>query len=245
VGIGYVSLNTNTTGYQNTSVGAFSMSSNSTGYINSAFGFGSLANNTTGFGNAAFGTDSLRYLTTGRENTAIGNLAGTYINAGTNNGTSEYSVYVGADTRASANGNTNEIVIGFGGRGQGSNSAVLGNSSISKTVLRGNVLIGTEVDFGASLTLAGNIYMPQGTNREIFMGSATAYNYRIRSTGDDFIINEAGSVDRLRYSYSFTRWTMTGGLTVTGSLSKGSGSFKIDHPLPEKKRYTQFSAFIY
>jgi hypothetical protein len=235
VGIGYVSLNTNTTGYQNTSVGAFSMSSNSTGYINSAFGFGSLANNTTGFGNAAFGTDSLRYLTTGRENTAIGNLAGTYINAGTNNGTSEYSVYVGADTRASANANTNEIVIGYGARGQGSNSAVLGNSSISKTVLRGKVLIGTEVDFGASLTLAGNIYMPQGTNREIFMGSATAYNYRIRSTGDDFIINEAGSVDRLRYSYSFTRWTMTGGLTVTGSLSKGSGSFKIDHPLPEKK----------
>jgi hypothetical protein len=127
VGIGYVSLNTNTTGYLNTSVGSFSMSSNSTGYINSGFGFTSLANNTTGFGNAAFGANSLRYLTTGRENTAIGNSAGSYINSGTNNGTSEYSVYVGADTRASANGNTNEIVIGSSARGQGSNSAVLGN----------------------------------------------------------------------------------------------------------------------
>jgi hypothetical protein len=233
--VGYLTLPNNTTGNLNTAVGQFSMNFNTTGYINAAFGTTSLTSNTTGYANSAFGCDALRYITTGRENTGIGFQAGAYINSGGNNSTSENSVYIGSDTRASANANTNEIVIGYGARGQGSNSAVLGNSSISKTVLRGKVLIGTEVDFGASLTLAGNIYMPQGTNREIFMGSATAYNYRIRSTGDDFIINEAGSVDRLRYSYSFTRWTMTGGLTVTGSLSKGSGSFKIDHPLPEKK----------
>jgi hypothetical protein len=188
VGIGYVSLNTNTTGYANTSVGAFSMSSNSTGYFNSAFGYSSLANNTTGFGNAAFGTDSLTYLTTGRENTGIGNLAGTYINAGTNNGTSEYSVYLGADTRASANGNTNEIVIGFGGRGQGSNSAVIGNANITKTVLRGNVLIKTTSDSGESLQVRNGMSLfelASGTNGAILkLGrSAGAYYWHLGISG--------------------------------------------------------------
>ena len=233
--IGYISLYLNNTGYSNTAAGSFSMQLNTSGYINSAFGALSLISNTTGYANSAFGCDALRYITTGRENTGIGFQAGAYINTGATNLTSENSVYIGSDTRASASGNTNEIVIGFGGRGQGSNSAVIGNSSITKTILNGNVLIGTTTDFGVRLAIGGNIIMPNGANREIYMGSATNYNYRIRSTGDDFIINEANSVDRLKYVYADTRWYITGGLTISGSLSKGSGSFKIDHPLPEKK----------
>jgi hypothetical protein len=84
---------------------------------------------------------------------------------------------------------------------------------------------------GYALTIAGNVNLPNGTNREIYMGSGSNYNYRIKTDGDDFVINEAGSTDRLRYSYSNTRWFITGGLSVSGSLAKGSGSFKIDHPL--------------
>ena len=82
-----------------------------------------------------------------------------------------------------------------------------------------------------SATFAGNITMPNGTNREIYMGSVTNYNYKIRTDGDDFVITEAATTDRLRYSYSNVRWYITGGLTISGSLAKGSGSFKIDHPL--------------
>jgi hypothetical protein len=204
VGIGYVSLNANTTGFGNTSVGAFSMSSNSTGYINSAFGYASLGNNTTAFGNAAFGNDSLGFITTGRENTAIGNQAGLYINAGTNNGTSEYSVYVGADTRASANGNTNEIVIGFGGRGQGSNSAVIGNTSITKTILRGNVLIGTETaTIGSQSRLqvigpeAGPTFKNETSGQQsLFLWNAVSSgNNLFVEFGTDTSVSVKGSID--------------------------------------------------
>jgi hypothetical protein len=40
---------------------------------------------------------------------------------------------------ASADGNSNEIAIGFGAVGNGTNSVTLGNTDIATTVLRGNV----------------------------------------------------------------------------------------------------------
>lgn len=89
--------------------------------------------------------------------------------------------------------------------------------------------------FNSSVNINGNIELPSGVNRQIIIGSVTNYNYRLKTDGDDFAISEAGNTDRLRYSYTNVRWTITGGLTISGSLSKGSGSFKIDHPLPEKK----------
>jgi hypothetical protein len=87
----------------------------------------------------------------------------------------------------------------------------------------------------SGLSLSGNINIPSGANRSISLGSVTNYNYQLRTDGDDFVITEAGVTDRLRYSYTNVRWSITGGLTISGALSKGSGSFRIDHPLPSKK----------
>ena len=81
----------------------------------------------------------------------------------------------------------------------------------------GNVLIGTTTDPGYKLAVNGNIYLADGSNKQIYIGSATNYNYRLRTDGDDFVITEAGVTDRLRYSYSNVRWTITGGLTVSAS----------------------------
>jgi hypothetical protein len=167
--IGYLALSENTSGNSNTASGEFSMYKNTTGYINSAYGSTSLAENTTGYGNAAFGMSSLRYITTGDRNTAIGLGSGEYVNSGAENNTSRFSTYLGYDTRASANGNTNEVVIGSEARGQGSNSVVIGNGSITKTILRGDVLIGTETPVtGAMLNVNGNIRTgaPTGTAAE-------------------------------------------------------------------------------
>ena len=167
--LGYSSLRDNTTGYSNTSVGEFSLWKNTTGYINSAFGSSALNSNTTGYANSALGTNSLGYITTGRENVAVGFWAGFLINSGGNNTTSSNSTYLGQDTRASADGNTNEVVIGSGARGQGSNSVVIGNGSITKTILRGDVLIGTETPAtGAMLNVNGSIRTaaPTGTSTE-------------------------------------------------------------------------------
>jgi hypothetical protein len=54
------------------------------------------------------------------------------------------SVFLGYNTKALATGQTNQIVIGDTAVGLGSNTAILGNSSITKTQLQGNVGIGTD-----------------------------------------------------------------------------------------------------
>jgi hypothetical protein len=101
----------------------------------------------------------------------------------------------------------------------------------------GNVIIGPSsvVDLGSIMTIDGNVNLTNGANRLIYIGSRTNYNYQLRTDDDDFAIREAGTTDRLRYSYTNVRWDITGGLVVSGALSKGSGSFRIDHPLPSKK----------
>jgi hypothetical protein len=86
----------------------------------------------------------------------------------------------------------------------------------------GNFLIGTTTDIGWKLVVDGNIYLPQGANRQIFIGSATAYNYRLRTDNDDFVITEAGVTDRLRYSYSNTRWFISAATTCTSSITATS-----------------------
>jgi hypothetical protein len=86
----------------------------------------------------------LRFNTTGIYNTASGSDAGSYIADGqTANTTGDYNVFLGARTKALADNDQNEIVIGYNAIGLGSNTVVLGNDSITTTGLKGNVGIGT------------------------------------------------------------------------------------------------------
>jgi hypothetical protein len=142
--IGNYALYYNTTGYYNTAMGNYALYSNTTGYYNTAIGYSALLFNTTGLQNTAIGNYALSYNTTGGYNTAVGSHAGSYIADGaTPNAASTNSIYIGALTKASFSGATNEIVIGYNAVGAGSNSVVLGNDSITKTILKGNVGIGT------------------------------------------------------------------------------------------------------
>lgn len=52
------------------------------------------------------------------------------------------SIFIGSGTNPNATSETNQIVIGHNQTGLGSNTVVLGNSSVVTTVLRGNVGIG-------------------------------------------------------------------------------------------------------
>ena len=131
-----------TTGSGNSAFGTSSSVTMSTGYGNSAYGNNSLEKGTTCYFNAAFGNASLYNITTGYQNVGVGFDAGKLVTAGTANQTSTNSVYIGTDSRASSNGNDNEIVIGATSRGNGTNSVTLGNTSITKTVLQGSVCIG-------------------------------------------------------------------------------------------------------
>jgi len=127
---GYSSLYSNTTGSHNTANGMYSLYYNTTGSNNTAFGYLSLYSNTTGSSNTAIGYSSLRSNTTGSSNTAIGIYAGRYIADGsTPNETGSNNTFIGYNTKALADGDTNEIVIGDSAIGAGSNTVTLGNSS--------------------------------------------------------------------------------------------------------------------
>jgi hypothetical protein len=126
VGVGYQALRENTTGSRNT-----------------AHGFSALFGNTTGVGNTANGYAALAGNTTGSFNTAVGRInAGTYITDGvTANTVTDNSVFLGNRTKALADSQTNQIVIGYDATGLGSNTAILGNSSITTTRLQGGIEI--------------------------------------------------------------------------------------------------------
>ncbi len=140
--IGTYALNSNTTGFSNVAMGSYALNANTTGSYNLAMGQVALRANTTSSYNTAIGTAAL-FSTTSSYNTAIGTYAGRYIAGGDANVTGSNSLFLGYDTRANADGETNQTVIGYGAIGNGSNSVTLGNASVTKTILQGSVGIGT------------------------------------------------------------------------------------------------------
>jgi hypothetical protein len=141
--IGRTALGNNTTGGSNTAIGRIALYNNTTAFSNTAVGESTLASNTIGGFNTAVGRGALSSNTTGGSNTAIGREAGTRISNGSNQTITNNSIFIGEDTRALADDQTNQIVIGHAAIGVGSNSVVIGNDSITKTILKGNVGIGT------------------------------------------------------------------------------------------------------
>jgi hypothetical protein len=127
------------TGSGNVGVGYLAMAyASSSGSNNVAMGGSALYRITSGTGNVAIGNNALSYITTGNSNVALGGDAGKYITGGvTANQTSGTSVYIGSSTRASADGNANEVVIGDQVTGNGTNTVTIGNSSITDTYLAG------------------------------------------------------------------------------------------------------------
>jgi len=158
--IGYNALHSNTTGYRNVAIGSAALYNDTIGNGNSAFGYDALYNNTTGYRNTGIGIFSLYGNTTGGSNSAMGVSAGSYITDGTTaNTTGDYGIFIGGYTKALTDNDQNEIVIGYGATGAGSNSVTLGNDSVNKTMLRGDVYINdtkTNVFTDAEKTVLGN-----------------------------------------------------------------------------------------
>jgi len=132
----------NTEGHSNTFIGYDAGRSNNTGYYNAFFGMNAGRSNTTGNSNTFIGKDAGRSNTTGSSNTAVGYSAGRYLADGSTPAQElSQSVFLGTNTKANGNTDANEIVIGYNAVGAGSNSVVLGNDDITKTLLKGNVSI--------------------------------------------------------------------------------------------------------
>ena len=138
VAVGYQTLYA-TTGGQNTANGYRALYSNTSGNQNTASGYWALYFNTTGNQNTASGYLTLWSNTSGIRNVASGYSAGRSTTSGSANQTGNNSIFLGSDTKANANGETNQIVIGDSATGNGSNTVTLGNDSITDTILKGDV----------------------------------------------------------------------------------------------------------
>ena len=174
---GFLSLFLNTEGNFNTANGFVSLFSNVTGSNNTANGYNSLTSNVTGSNNTANGAYSLSNNITGSNNTALGYNSGLYIADGTTgNNTGNNGIYLGCDSKASADGTNNEIVIGYNAIGKGSNTIQLGNTSILRTYAKGlNLEAGTATAGTAPIKLTSGINLTTPESGAIEFSSSRLY----------------------------------------------------------------------
>jgi hypothetical protein len=131
-GVGYGALESVTTGNFNTAFGHLALNKLTTGGSNAALGTSTLENATTTGSTLGIGDGALRFLTSGSDNVAIGSNAGTFDKNDNQLNTINQSVLIGRSIKPTAT-STNEIILGYAAVGQGSNSIMLGNSSIDAT----------------------------------------------------------------------------------------------------------------
>ena len=185
-GVGVYSLANNSNGYSNTGVGYGVLHLNTIGMSNAALGTFCLYSNTDGYSNLALGHAAGSLNTTGHTNVFLGHHAGRVIaNGSTDNATSNTSLYLGADTKALADGGANEIVVGYNAIGAGSNTVVLGNTSIVTTILRGSV------GLGGTTSPTAKLHLPAGT------ASANTAPLKL-TTGTLLTTPEAGAIEYLQ-----------------------------------------------
>jgi hypothetical protein len=141
--IGYQALSANTSGGSNTATGQNSLPSNTTGTYNVAYGVQSLEQSTSANQNTAIGVAAIDRNTTGSSNAVLGAFAGRYISDGaTYNTIINNSVLIGAETKPNADSESNQIVIGYQAKGNGSNTIQLGNTSITNVKTSGTLTAG-------------------------------------------------------------------------------------------------------
>lgn len=184
--LGSASLPTSSTGSSNSAYGYSALGSLTTGQNNIAVGAFSLNSDITASDNTAVGVDAL-FDVTGIENTAIGWQAGNSLTSGTT------STFVGYNAEPAGATDTNETVVGGGAIGNGSNTATIGNSSVTSGYIGSNqicLVTGTGCK-------AGFITNPMTTLGDTIYGGASGVPTRLAgvttNTVTGYIFTEAPS----------------------------------------------------
>jgi hypothetical protein len=188
---------------------------NSTSATGNVFqGYNAGNSNSTGSFNVYQGS-SCAYSNNGSYNVFSGYNSGRYIGTGTTVAANvSNSVLVGQDVRTLADGETNATVIGYQGRGLGSNTTVIGNSSTTRAKLWGSL------ENQSSGTTTGNCLLVQNSTPTALLTvldngktSFAATNTAAGTTGAQTINKASGTVN-------FAAATNT--LVVTNSLCTAS-----------------------
>lgn len=188
--VGLQSSNANTTGFGNTSIGNTSLYSNTTGQYNTSLGYQSLVYNTTGHNNTALGVNSL-YKTNGNYNIGIGRDAGLFIADGVTQLTSSSnSLFLGYNTKALGQSQTNQIVIGHDATGLGSNTTTIGNSSTTITQLRGTLKLPT---YSSAQSGTAVYALNVDASGNVITGSVASSNWQVPITAGDVTTSGATS----------------------------------------------------
>ena len=218
VAFGYSSLWTNTSGSYNVALGALSSEYNSTAWETTAVGYGALSNGTAN-GNTAVGALAGSAITSGSYNTMLG--TGT----STSSGTLTYATAIGASAVA---GESNSMILS--GSGAAAVSVGIGTSTPGHTLDVASRGIGG-ANIYASSAVAGESEV-YGINNATTGLSNGAYFTSNSPNGSGVVgQNEAGG-----YAAYFI-----GNVTVSGTLSKSAGSFKIDDPIDPANKYLSHS----
>jgi hypothetical protein len=181
-------------GSYNTGVGMNALYSNTTGSYNTGVGMNALYSNTTGSHNSVMGKNALYSNTTGSHNSVMGMNAGYYIADGsTANTTGDYNIFLGYDTKALADNDQNEIVIGYSTTGIGSNTIALGNADITEMRLANNAWI-SQYNFAGD---AGINMFKVNVDDEIDLGATL-------KAGSLVFSEDSGAVSALDMSVSAT-----------------------------------------
>lgn len=149
--LGYSSGGYTTTGGYNCGISYGALANVTTGNYNICCGYNAGLNITVGNFNSSIGYSSLGNISLGSYNVGLGAYAGRFYGSSSEVTSATYSVFIGDNTKASADGNTKEIVIGSGSVGLGSNSTTIGGSSNTLTELFGNLGLNIST-FGTSAT---------------------------------------------------------------------------------------------
>jgi len=246
--------NTTMTGTFNTAVGSDALLFNTTGGGNTAVGTEALGSNTTGLQNTAVGTEALFNNTTGRDNIAIGAGAGntsdgSNMTGNNNTALGTFAIFsTGTLNNATAIGNQAEVTV--------SNAMVLGSiSGVNDAGANTNVGIGTtaptaalDVEGNNVQTLIGDPGCGKGFAGIGFVGSGgfnSCSNYALigDSPGNVYINSSLSGTFFFRNNNGSNLMTIdtSGNVSIKGNISKGGGSFKIDHPLDPANKYLSHS----
>ena len=253
-GTGYTALQYNSTGYYNTASGFDALIANSSGNNNTANGSSALSTNSSGNNNTANGSAALMN-TISSDNTASGSGALAGISTGSNNTalgsnagydcvvhtTVSNSTFLGYKATSCVDGITNSTAIGNGAQVTASNQVVIGNSSVTQTLLNGNVGIGNTapgslLTLGTAGTTAGVLTMAGATSTAVtIQPAAAAGNWTMvlpggaGTTGQCLQTTTAGSTATTSWGAcggGGSQWTTSGSniYYTTGSVGIGTAA---------------------